>query len=161
MFKRIAIAASAATILVFLFGMTLVFAHAKYDSSTPAAESTITSMPASVQVTFTEELRAVTLNVIGPDGSPVSTGQASIDLAERTHASVPVRSGGAGRYTVRGTGVADDEGDSARASSGSPLMTPDPATTPAPAPTPPPPPPPPPVTTPAPATTTASAAATA
>ena len=123
MFKRIAIAASAATVLVLLFGMTLVFAHAKYASSTPAAESTIAALPNSVNVTFAEELRAVTLNVVGPDGSTVSTDHAGIDLAERTNASVPIRNGGAGRYTVQWTSVSDEDGDSANGSFGFTLLT--------------------------------------
>ena len=123
MFKRIAIAASAATMLVLLFGMTLVFAHAKYASSTPAAESTIAALPSSVNVTFAEELRAVTLNVVGPDGSTVSTDHAAIDLAERTNASVPIRNGGAGRYTVQWTSVSDEDGDSASGSFGFTLLT--------------------------------------
>src|SRR5580765_810065 len=122
MFKRIAIAASAAILLVLLFGTALVLAHAKYASSTPAAESTIAALPSTVNVAFAEELRAVTLNVVGPDGSTVSTDHASIDLAERTNASVPMRSGGPGRYTVQWTSVSDEDGDSASGSFGFTLV---------------------------------------
>ena len=69
----------------------VVSAHAEYKSSVPAASTSAGSAAGSVTVTFTEELSSVTIAVKGPDGSTVSTGAASIDLANRTNASVPIR----------------------------------------------------------------------
>ena len=107
---------------VFLTGLVLLLllatissasAHAEYKSSVPAADAVVASAPSAVRVTFTEELQSVTLTVKGPDGSTVSTGSATIDLANRDTASVPMRGAGNGRYEVAGHSVSSDDGHEA------------------------------------------------
>jgi methionine-rich copper-binding protein CopC len=126
MFNRIALAGSATT-LALLLSVSIASAHARYGSSTPAADSSIPTLPATLSVTFTEELRAVTLTVTGPDGKTVSTGNASIDLSNREVATVPLGGGGPGNYTVKWTSVSDDDGESADGSFGFTVATSAPA----------------------------------
>lgn len=122
MITRVVRAAGIAS-LAALLSASIVFAHARYTSSSPAAESTIATLGPVLSVTFSEELRAVTLSVVGPDGSTVSTDKATFDLAERSVATVPVRSAGPGRYTVNWTSVSDDDGDSATGTFGFTVAT--------------------------------------
>ena len=49
--------------------------------------------------------------LVGPHGSEVTTGKASIDLAHRTNASVPLGDDGPGTYTVTWKNVSGDDGD--------------------------------------------------
>lgn len=97
-----------------LFGIStgVISAHAQYGSSTPAANGTVSATPASVQITFTQELSDIEIAVTGPDGSSVTTGQAKFDLAQRHNASVPIRDAGAGVYSVVWHNVSGEDGDS-------------------------------------------------
>jgi methionine-rich copper-binding protein CopC len=79
----------------------LASAHARYDSSTPAANSTVQSLPSNLLATFTEELASITL--VDTNGT--------IDLANRESASVALKDGGAGQYTVVWHNVSGDDGD--------------------------------------------------
>jgi copper resistance protein C len=115
--KRMALACSASVVALAL-GATPAFAHAKYVSSSPAAESTVATLPSTLSVAFSEELRSVTLTVIGPDGSTINTDKGSFDLSERTRATTPLRASGPGRYTVTWTSVSNDDGDSANGTFG-------------------------------------------
>jgi methionine-rich copper-binding protein CopC len=90
---------------------TLASAHARYDSSTPAAGSTVTALPSTLQVNFTEELASIKLTVTGPNGATLVDGPGTIDLAHRTNASVALKDGGAGQYTVVWHNVSGDDGD--------------------------------------------------
>jgi methionine-rich copper-binding protein CopC len=90
---------------------TLASAHARYDSSTPAAGSTVSALPSTLQVTFTEELASVKFTVTGPGGDTLVDAPGTIDLAHRTNASVALKDGGAGQYTVVWHNVSGDDGD--------------------------------------------------
>jgi len=89
----------------------LVSAHARYASSTPAAGSTVSSLPASLQVTFSEELASIKFTITGPNGTTLVDAPGSIDLSNRVSASVPLKDGGPGQYTVVWHNVSGDDGD--------------------------------------------------
>jgi methionine-rich copper-binding protein CopC len=92
-------------------GAPLVYAHAQYASSTPAADATVNAAPSTVTVTWTQELASIQFTITGPDGSNVVTGPAKINLEERHTASVPMRDGGPGQYLVLWHNVSGDDGD--------------------------------------------------
>jgi methionine-rich copper-binding protein CopC len=94
-----------------VFSTSNVSAHAQYASSTPAASASVPSLPASLQVTYTQELAYIAIKVTGPDGSDATTGAASFDLNERHNARVPLRNAGPGQYTVLWHNVSGDDGD--------------------------------------------------
>ena len=77
-----------------------VSAHANFQNSIPATGATVSAAPATLAITFSEELSAVQIAVTGPHASEVTTEQATIDLEHRTNVSVPLRDDGAGQYTV-------------------------------------------------------------
>jgi copper resistance protein C len=89
----------------------VVSAHAQYQSSTPAANATVSAAPTAVQVTWSQEINAVQFTITGPDGSNVVTGAPQIDLEERHTASVPTRGAGPGKYLVVWHNVSDEDGD--------------------------------------------------
>jgi methionine-rich copper-binding protein CopC len=103
--------ATGLAVLALLASTSLVSAHARFSSSTPAANATVSSLPSTLQVTYTEELASVQFTITGPDGSNTAAGPASIDLAHRTNASVPLRNAGPGQYTVVWHNVSGDDGD--------------------------------------------------
>jgi hypothetical protein len=73
--------------------------------------STVNAPPASVTVTWTQELASIQFTITGPDGSNVVTGPAQINLEERHTATVPIRSAGPGQYLVLWHNVSGDDGD--------------------------------------------------
>ena len=109
--RRCAALAIILAALALITSAGLAFAHAQYASSTPAANSTVSSLPSTLQVTYTEELAAIQIAVTGPDGSNAATGTASIDLAHRTNAGIPLRDAGPGQYAVVWHNVSGDDGD--------------------------------------------------
>jgi methionine-rich copper-binding protein CopC len=94
-----------------LTGAGSVFAHAQYNSSTPYSGATLASAPAKVQVSWTQELASVQFTITRPDGTDVTTGPGKIDVNKRKNASVPIRDGGPGQYTVVWHNVSADDGD--------------------------------------------------
>jgi methionine-rich copper-binding protein CopC len=112
-------------------------AHAQYGDSNPEANGTVSSLPSTLDVSYTQALASIQIAVTGPDGSNVTTGPATFDLNERHHASVPIRSAGPGLYTVVWHNVSGDDGDPNDGSFvftvAAPAPTPQPAGTPAPA----------------------------
>src|SRR6266516_3228553 len=110
---RLRLAASSAVALCTVLAVTatVASAHAQYSASTPAAGATVSDVPAVLQITYTQELAAITIAVTGPDGSNVTTEPAKFDLARRQNASVPLRSAGPGTYTVVWHNVSGDDGD--------------------------------------------------
>jgi methionine-rich copper-binding protein CopC len=102
----------AGCVLVLVVATTAVaFAHARYDSSTPGSSATVATAPTAVSVTFTEELASIQIAITGPHGTEVTTDNATIDLAHRTNASVPIKNDGPGVYTVVWKNVSGDDGD--------------------------------------------------
>jgi methionine-rich copper-binding protein CopC len=104
--------ASGLTILALIVSTAVVSAHAQYQSSTPAANATVAAAPSSVMVTWTQELAAIQFTITAPDGmTNVAAGLASIDLAKRHNASVPMKDAGPGQYVVVWHNVSGDDGD--------------------------------------------------
>jgi methionine-rich copper-binding protein CopC len=112
MSHRLRLASAATIVVLFAFGSaSIAFAHAQYASSTPSSNATLSAAPATLGVTFTEELASIQIAISGPRGSEVTTDKASIDLAHRTNASVPLKDDGPGVYTVVWHNVSGDDGD--------------------------------------------------
>jgi copper resistance protein C len=107
---RLALAFAVVAVLA-IGAATVASAHARFASSTPAANGTVSSAPTSLAITFSEELASIQITVTGPHGSEVTTGNASIDLGHRTNASVALRDDGPGSYTVVWKNVSGDDGD--------------------------------------------------
>jgi len=103
--------AAGMTVVLALSSASIAFAHANYASSTPVLNATVSAMPATLAVTFSEELSSIQINVTGPHGSEVTTGKAIIDLAHRTNASVSLTDDGPGVYTAIWHNVSSDDGD--------------------------------------------------
>jgi methionine-rich copper-binding protein CopC len=75
-------------------------AHATYRDASPAAETRVVGAPRYVLVTFTEEIKSISLVVKGPGGVVVTNGEAIISPGDRTNVSVQIHDGGDGRYEV-------------------------------------------------------------
>ena len=105
------VAVAALGITALIASTAVVSAHAQYQSSSPPANGTVSAVPSAVRVSWSEELSAIQFTITGPDGSNVVNGPATIDLAQRKNASVPVKSAGAGQYVVVWHNVSGDDGD--------------------------------------------------
>jgi methionine-rich copper-binding protein CopC len=87
-----------------------VAAHAEYRSSIPGNGATVTTVPAQVVITFSQETSATKSNGVVTDstGTVVSTGW-SVDLNERTKLTIPLKPNlGTGIYTVNYTSLSED-----------------------------------------------------
>jgi methionine-rich copper-binding protein CopC len=95
-------------------------AHAELASANPPPDGSVTSLPAQLILTFTEEVRedSVSVEVTGPGGERVDDGNAALDLTnpDRTVVRVSLFSGGPGAYTVSWQTVSNIDGDSATGS---------------------------------------------
>lgn len=101
-----------------LVGTAPVSAHAQYASSTPAKGARLTSAPAEVTITFTQEIQKIEgtyeITVNKDRGLAVTSGPAVVSDDDRTMMSVPLAPGLAdGRYVVRWKNVSDADGDPA------------------------------------------------
>jgi copper resistance protein C len=104
--------AAGLSILTLIASTSAASAHAQYQSSTPAANATVSAAPNTVQVTWTQELASIQFTITGPDGSTnLVSGPATIDLAQRHNASVPMKDAGPGQYLVLWHNVSGDDGD--------------------------------------------------
>jgi methionine-rich copper-binding protein CopC len=92
-------------------GVGLASAHAQYDGSTPAANSTVSAAPTTLQINYTEELSAIQISVKGPHGAEVTTAPATFNLENRHQSSVTMHDDGPGVYTVVWHNVSGDDGD--------------------------------------------------
>jgi methionine-rich copper-binding protein CopC len=81
-------------------GAAGVDAHATYRDASPAAETRVVGTPKYVVVTFTEEIKSISLVVKGPGGVVVTNGEAIISPGDRTNVSVQMHDAGDGRYEV-------------------------------------------------------------
>lgn len=94
-----------------------VSAHAEVQSATPAIDGTVDTLPASMTLTFSEEVKpdGITVTVTGPDGSRVDDGNAAVDLnnPDRNVVNVTLFSGGPGVYKVHWESVSNLDGDEA------------------------------------------------
>lgn len=85
-------------------------AHAHFVSSTPAPGSSATTAPASLTITFDDNLdkNATKIAVTGPNGSTVS-GATAVSASNTMVASTTLSGNGNGVYTVNWHSVADDD----------------------------------------------------
>jgi methionine-rich copper-binding protein CopC len=81
-------------------GATGVSAKATYRDASPAAETRVVGAPKYVLVTFTEEIKSISVVVKGPGGVVVTNGEAIINPTDRTNVSVQMHDAGDGRYEV-------------------------------------------------------------
>jgi methionine-rich copper-binding protein CopC len=93
----------------------LVRGHAELESASPPAGGTVTALPPTITLVYSEEVKPGTavVEVTGPDGKRVDTGDAAVDLTdpERKTVTVSLYTGGAGEYTVHWQNVSNTDGD--------------------------------------------------
>ena len=90
-------------------------AHAKYESSTPASNSTVTEAPTVVTVHFAEEVNPAGSDLIVYDtkGDKVSTGAGKVDTGDAKTMTVPMAGDDSDSYLVVWHTVSLDDGDAA------------------------------------------------
>jgi copper resistance protein C len=90
-------------------------AHAEYESSVPAANSTVTQAPAVVTVHFGEEVNPTGSDLIIYDtqGKVVSTSPGKVDTADAKTMTVPMTGDDSESYLVVWHSVSLDDGDPA------------------------------------------------
>ena len=105
------IAGLLAGLLAALCMAPIALAHAHYVTSAPAQNATVATAPASVTITYDDDLdpNATTVTVLGPSGQTVSTGKTTVKVATPKVASVAINGAGNGAYTVNWHAVADDD----------------------------------------------------
>jgi len=106
------VAASAAFIMVTGLLAGLALAHAQLAKSTPSAGQTLATSPASVDLTYGEDLAAgSTGSVADASGATVSTG-ATISTTDRRQLSIALKPGlPNGVYKVSWHSISADDGD--------------------------------------------------
>jgi methionine-rich copper-binding protein CopC len=89
--------------------------HAELESASPPVGGTVTALPPKMTLVFGEEVRpgSAVVEVTGPDGKRVDTGDTAVDLTdpERRTVIVSLFAGGAGVYTVHWENVSNTDGD--------------------------------------------------
>lgn len=90
-------------------------AHAKYTSSVPASNSTVTEAPTVVTVHFAEEVNPAGSDLIVYDtkGNKVSTGAGTVDTSDAKTMTVPMAGDDSESYLVVWHTVSLDDGDAA------------------------------------------------
>lgn len=90
-------------------------AHAKYESSTPASNSTVTKAPTVVTVHFAEEVNPAGSDLIVYDtkGNKVSTAAGTVDTNDAKTMTVPMTGDDSDSYLVVWHTVSLDDGDAA------------------------------------------------
>ncbi|HLZ73024.1 MAG TPA: copper resistance protein CopC [Dehalococcoidia bacterium] len=107
--------------IVFLACVGAVAAHARYDHSTPAQGATVATSPAQVDIYTAQDMQktagADEITVERNDGANsngqlVSTGQTTVEDANRRHFSVALQPNlPPGRYVVSFKNVSDEDGE--------------------------------------------------
>ena len=97
------------------------YAHSAYVRSNPGADAVIASAPAKVEIWFSQELfRRKGENIIqvsGPDGQEVSSGETQIDDEDRAHIWVELSPNlPAGKYLVEWKNISVEDGPSTEGS---------------------------------------------
>lgn len=90
----------AVLILALLADPSVGAVKAVYRDASPAAESTVVGAPRYVLITFTEEIKTISIVVRGPGGGVLTNGPAIVNPTDRTNVSVQIHDGGDGRYEV-------------------------------------------------------------
>jgi methionine-rich copper-binding protein CopC len=93
-----------------------VFAHAEYESSTPARDEVVQTPPAQVDVFYAQEMARRAgeyfLRVFNEQDVQVSEGDGTIDDFDRTHMFTTLQADlPPGRYIVDWANVSDEDGD--------------------------------------------------
>ena len=96
-------------------------AHSAYVRSNPGADAVIASAPAKVEIWFSQELfrrkGENSIQVSGPDGQEVSSGETTIDDDDRTHIWVELSPNlPAGKYLVEWKNISVEDGHSTEGS---------------------------------------------
>jgi len=101
--------------LTFIAGTPSVAAHAKYESSVQASNSTVTEAPTVVTVHFAEEVNPAGSDLIVYDtkGNKVSTGAGTVDTNDAKTMTVPMAGDDSESYMVVWHTVSLDDGDAA------------------------------------------------
>ena len=82
-------------------------AHAAFITATPAPDSTVDSAPWEVRIIFSQTvMRASTISVTGPDGTPIS----GDTVVEDNVAHADIFPWGPGVYTVQWSNVSAEDG---------------------------------------------------
>lgn len=98
----------AVTVIALLLGMGSARAHSELISSSPAAESDLDLVPASIELVFNQKIqnKFAYATVTGPDGTQIGRGEPSVQ-GERV--LLPVQAGGgSGQYTVAYRVISED-----------------------------------------------------
>ncbi len=104
----------------FAVSVQIAFAHAEPALVKPGNESVLTSPPAEVAITMTQEMfddgkGSNDIDVLDSSGKEVTAVTAVIDRNDRTRLSVPLPSTlSPGKYTVKWKTLSADDGDSAQ-----------------------------------------------
>lgn len=101
--------------LTFIAGTPTAAAHAKYTSSVPASNSTVTEAPTVVTVHFAEDVNPVGSDLIVYDtkGKVVSTAAGTVDASDAKTMTVPMTGDDSESYMVVWHTVSLDDGDPA------------------------------------------------
>jgi methionine-rich copper-binding protein CopC len=91
-------------------------AHSEFVSSVPAPNSTVTTAPTTVKATYNAGInpKGSSIAVVGPNGSAADVGDGHVDLNDPNRQTMIVTlkpNLGPGKYTVKWTTVAADDGD--------------------------------------------------
>ncbi len=111
-------AAFSAIVMAIALAPHAALAHARYKSSTPGKAEVIAAAPASVEITFTQNVQKVSgtygITVNRDRGADVTGGPATLDDTDRSKMSVALQANlSPGRYVVNWHNVSDDDGDPA------------------------------------------------
>lgn len=101
-----------------LLATDVASAHAEPDEVRPGDGAVVTTVPEQVEIVMSQELArregGSDIDVIGPDGTEVTTQAATLDLQDRTRLTVPLPTDLApGTYTVRWKSLSSEDGDPA------------------------------------------------
>lgn len=111
------VAAVALLVALLILPPRVTLGHADLETSSPPAGGSVTALPASMTLTFSEEVRpgAASVQVTGPGGDRVDQGDAAVDLADpgRVTVRVSLFAGGPGEYAVHWETVSNIDGDRA------------------------------------------------
>jgi len=101
--------------LTVVAGTPTAAAHAKYTSSVPASNSTVTEAPTVVTVHFAEDVNPAGSDLIVYDtkGNKVSTGAGTVDTSDAKTMTVPMTGDDSDSYLVVWHTVSLDDGDAA------------------------------------------------
>ncbi|HLI50379.1 MAG TPA: copper resistance protein CopC, partial [Thermomicrobiaceae bacterium] len=118
-----------AIIFLSLITAATTSAHAYIVRTSPAADATIQTPPAAIDIWFTEPIQAPphAIVVTGPSGNQLQQGQAKVSSSDSTELTVPIKSGANGTYTVEWHAISADThpvGGTYQFSVGAPSATP-------------------------------------